>query len=136
MKEEEYLKVQAEKRRSERLHKKEPPEKFQKGFLEDMDERYNLTHELRDRHKQLTTDLGGIDALSYAEKSLIERSLWIEYFVQRREKQLLLEPDKEPDIDSWFKGVKTLEIIFSKLGLKRKAKEVQSITDYLKSKEQ
>ena len=154
MKEEEYIKVQAAKRKHERLSidkkaerekrrreeydylLKEPPEQYEPDFLADMDQRRNLTQDLRSRHKQLVYDLGGIDNLSYVEKSLIERSLWIEHFVTCIEKQLILNPDIPPDTDEWFKGVRALESVYSKLGLKRRAKEVESLTTYLKGKEQ
>jgi hypothetical protein len=61
---------------------------FHNGWLDALDFRTAMTKEMRDRFVALTNDLGGADRLSYAQRSLCERALWLEYWLASQERSL------------------------------------------------
>lgn len=105
------------------------PETYQMGWLQKLDGRLALAREMRDRFDVLTDDLGGADSLSYAQRSLCERALWLEFWLASQERELA---QGEPfEVNKWIQGTNSLQGVFSKLGLQRQAKPVQSLTEYL-----
>jgi len=107
--------------------------KFANGWLDGLDGRLGLARELRQRFKTLTNDLGGSDSLSYAQRSLCERALWLEYWLATQEKDLA--NGGEFDVGKWVQAANSLQGIFYKLGLERKAKDVPSLQDWIKGRE-
>lgn len=104
------------------------PKKFKAGFINELDGRTNIAQEMRARHIALTDDLGGSDKLSYQQLSLVERSLWLEYFLAEQEKVLATGGDF--DSGRWTQAVNSLQGIYAKLGLDR-VRQVRNVTDYL-----
>ncbi|MCC5795262.1 MAG: hypothetical protein JJT85_11085 [Chromatiales bacterium] len=103
--------------------------RFQSGWLDRLDSRYAVVQELRQRFEVIAADLGGLDGLSYYQRSLIERSLWLEAVMARAEEQFA----KGGEFDStvWIQAVNSYQGIASKLGLKRAAKPVPSLSEYI-----
>ena len=114
---------------------KEPPvsAKFANGWLDDLDGRLILAKELRQRYQTLTNDLGGVDCLSYAQRSLCERALWLEYWLATQEKELA--NGDEFDVGKWVQAANSLQGIFAKLGLERVARNVPDLQDWIKRRE-
>lgn len=108
------------------------PSKFKAGFINELDGRTNIAQEMRARHIALTDDLGGAEKLSYQQLSLVERSLWLEYFLAEQEKELAT--GGEFDSGRWTQAVNSLQGIYSKLGLDR-VKQVKSVAEYLSAKD-
>lgn len=109
------------------------PDRFSSGWLDALDTRTALARHMRDRYAALTDDLGGMDALSYAQRSLCERALWLEYWLASQERELA---KGEPfDVGRWTQAANSLQGIYSKLGLERKARDVPDLHDYLKARE-
>ena len=52
-----------------------PPKTFNTGWLSELDGRTAIAQEMRARYAAFTNDLGGVDRLSYAQRSLVERAL-------------------------------------------------------------
>ena len=107
------------------------PSKFSPAWMESLDGRTAIAQELRGRYATVCSDLGGEDALSYQEKSLVTRALWLEYHLQQQEE--LLATGEGFDSGKWVQACNALNGIFSKLGLKRAAKEV-SLTQFIQQK--
>lgn len=112
----------------------EIPIKFERGWLSLLDGRTNLAQNLRLRYDEVCTDLGGTDSLSYFQRSLIERSLWLEYWLSKQERELAAG-NVEFDVGKWVQAVNSLQGVYSRLGLTRKAKPVQSLESYLHAKQ-
>jgi len=111
----------------------EIPEKYKTGWLGDLDSRTAIAKEMRERYKALTDDLGGLPALSYQQRSLAERSLWLEYWLASQER--ILAEGGEFDVGKWVQAVNGLQGIFAKLGLSRVAREVNLSEIIERSKE-
>lgn len=107
--------------------------RFQRGWLDRLDSRHNLTRELRERFDEVCTDLGGRDSLSYMQRSLIERALWLEHWLANQERELAKGQDL--DVSRWIQAANSLQGIYSRLGLERRAKDAPSLHEYLRHRE-
>ncbi len=105
------------------------PQQYNAGFLSSLDGRTAIAANMNQRYRQLTDDLGGSTRLSYAQLSLCERALFLEYWLQEQERDLAA--GKEFDAAKWVQGANSLQGIFAKLGLRRIAHDVTDLADYL-----
>ena len=111
---------------------KTPPKNFNTGWLSELDGRTAIAQEMRERFRAFTDDLGGADTLSYAKRSLVERALWLEFWLAQQEQALAGGSDF--DVGKWTQAANALQGILTKLGLDRQAKDVPHLHDYLKQK--
>ncbi|MBE0471447.1 MAG: hypothetical protein IBX55_18300 [Methyloprofundus sp.] len=109
-----------------------PPTKFANGWLNELDGRTGIAQVMRERYTELTNDLGGVSNLSYMQRSLVERALWLEYWLAQQEQQLA--SGSEFDVGKWVQAANSLQGLLSKLGLDRKAKDPVNLSDFLKAK--
>lgn len=109
-----------------------PPDKFAPGWLSDLDGRTGIAQTMRGRYAEMTSDLGGADSLSLAQRLLVERALWLTYWLETQE--AALAQGQEFDVGKWIQAANGLQGILAKLGLERKARDVPSLTDYLAAK--
>lgn len=107
-----------------------PPDKYNQNWLQSLDKRTAIAQDLTHRHKMLTDDLGGVDQLSYQQRALVERALWLEYHLQQEEQKLA--NGQEFDSGKWTQSCNALQGIFSKLGLNRVAKTIPALQSYVK----
>lgn len=103
--------------------------RFRADFLEQMDGRVAAVKTLHERLSALVTDLGGLDALSYQERSLCKRAIHLERLLEHFEGSLA--HGGAVDYTQYFSMINTLSGLFTKLGLKRRAKAI-TLADYLK----
>ena len=106
-----------------------PPERFSQGWLAELDGRTGIAQAMRERYTVFTDDLGGAERLSYAQRSLVERALWLEFWLASQEKALASGDDF--DVGRWTQAANSLQGILSKLGLQRIAKDVPDLGEYL-----
>ena len=104
---------------------KTPPKKFNTGWRAELDKRTALAQVMRERYLEFTDDLGGADSLTYAKRSLVERVLWLEYWLAQQERALA--QGQEFDVGRWTQAVNALQGILSKLGLERQDKDFTMI---------
>lgn len=107
-----------------------PPRKYSRTWLTDLDGRTEVAKQMRERFKAFTNDLGGAERLSYAQRSLVERVLWLEYWLATQERELA--SGKEFDVARWVQAANSLQGIMSKLGLERVAREIPSLREYIR----
>ncbi len=98
----------------------EVPERYDGDFLESMDGRIRTARTLRDRLRGLTNDLGGLANLSYQEQSLCKRAVHLERLIERKESTLA--HNGTLDENAYLSAITTLSALFTKIGLKRRAK--------------
>ena len=110
------------------------PAQFNNGWLDALDYRTAMAKEMRDRFVALTNDLGGVDRLSYAQRSLCERALWLEYWLASQERSLAA--GSAFDAGKWTQACNALQGIFTKLGLKRVPRDVPDLSEWLREREQ
>lgn len=110
-----------------------PPERFTTGWLSQLDGRTGIAQVMRERYRVFTDDLGGADHLSYAQRSLVERGLWLEYWLASQE-QALAAGDAF-DVGKWTQAANSLQGIYSKLGLERQIRDVPDLQSFIKSRE-
>jgi len=108
------------------------PTTYRPGWLDNLDGRYSTARELRARFDEVCTDLGGADRLSYMQRSLVERGLWLEFWLAQQEQALA--KGQEFDVSRWIQAANSLQGIYSRLGLERRQREAPSLTEYIKGK--
>jgi hypothetical protein len=102
--------------------------RFRPNWLADLDYRTNLAKDLKERYTALCNDLGGIESLSYAQRSLAERCIWLERFVGLQEQEML---EAHFDPRTWILACNALLNIYSRLGLERRARDIPSLQEYI-----
>ncbi|SNT38116.1 hypothetical protein [Tropicimonas sediminicola] len=111
------------------------PDKFEAGYLNRLDGRTAIANDMRGRWQEITEDLGGAASLSYAQRSLVERALWLEHWLQVQERALAEGRVEDFDSGRWTQGCNSLVGILSRLGLERSPRDV-SLANYLEGKSQ
>ena len=112
---------------------KSPPAKFTQGWLSELDGRTGIAQVMRQRYDAFTSDLGGADRLSYGQRSLVERALWLEYWLAQQEQGLAT--GAEFDVGKWVQAANSLQGILSKLGLERVAQDVPNLSEFIARRE-
>jgi hypothetical protein len=97
---------------------------------QEVDGRSVVGRTLRDRLRGLVSDLGGLTNLSYQELSLCKRITHLERLLERQES--ILAHSGSVDLNCYYSAINTLSGLFSKIGMKRRARKIQSLEDYLK----
>jgi hypothetical protein len=110
----------------EKQRNKEVPAKYEYNFLFKLDKRMDITKELLSKYDAITHDMGGSESISYLKDSLVQRFLFLEYYLQQTEKNLV--SGKEVDIGKWVQSLNSIQGLIAKLGLERKPKDIY---DYL-----
>lgn len=105
------------------------PDDYSADWIQRLDGRTRLAQAVRQRYAELTTDLGGHDALSYQRRSLAKRALWQEAVIEQMESALARGEDV--DLGRMTQSVNSLQGLYKTLGLDRVAKPVDSITDII-----
>lgn len=105
------------------------PEKPRQGWLSTLDMRTAVGRDMRGRYAEVCGDLGGEDALSYAQRSLVERALWLEYWIAQQERALA--EGAEVDMGRLTQAGNSLLGLFRTLGLERRQRDVTSLSDYI-----
>ena len=108
------------------------PDKFAPQWLAALDARTTVAQTMRSRYTEMCSDLGGADNLSLAKRILVERALWLLYWLETQEQALA--QGEAFDAAKWTQGANSLQGILAKLGLERQAREV-SLSDYLAKRE-
>ena len=107
---------------------KNVPNEFTNGWLSQLDQRTEIAQIMQRRYNILTDDLGGVNSLSYQQRSLVERSLWLEYWLADQER--LLAQGKPFEVAKWTQACNSLQGLYAKLGL-HKLTQTKDISDYL-----
>lgn len=111
----------------------EIPATFSSDWIDHLDGRTKLARVVRQRLSSLHSDLGGRDALSYQQRSLCRRAVWLEALIERRE--VALANGREIDEGAHTQSINALMGVWKALGLQRKAREVPDLHDYLRNRE-
>ena len=111
----------------------EIPDRYAHDWLEKLDGRTRMAQAARQRLEVLQDDLGGHSALSYQERSLCRRAVFLEMLLEQRE--AALAEGREIDEGSHTQSINALMGLWKSLGLKRRAKDVPSLHEYLQAKE-
>lgn len=110
-----------------------PPESFEQGWINKLDGRTEIAQSMRAKYVAFTDDLGGAGKLSYPQRSLVERALWLEYWLASQER--ILAEGGSFDVGKWTQACNSLQGILAKLGLQRVAKDVPDLAEYLSKRE-
>lgn len=111
----------------------EVPASYRADWIEALDGRTRLARAVHERLATLYSDLGGGadgGGLSYQQRSLCRRVVWLEVLIETRESALAR--GQAIDEGAHTQSVNALSGLLSKLGLARRAREAPSLDDYLR----
>ena len=111
----------------------EIPDRYSNDWLEKLDGRTRIAQVVSDRLEALTIDLGGMDNLSYQQRSLAKRAIWMEAVIEQQE--AALAKGEEVDQGRLTQAVNSLIGLLKTLGLKRQAMDVPDLQAYLSQRE-
>jgi hypothetical protein len=94
-----------------------PSDSYKPDWLASLDKRTTVANDLRQRHKDLCDDLGGIESLSYQKRSLVDRIIFLEFHLQDEERKLANGEDF--NCGSWIQGANSLSGILAKIGIEK-----------------
>lgn len=108
------------------------PKRYTEAWLEGLDGRTRLAQAVRARADALMADLGGEDALSYQQRSLCRRAIWMEAVIEQQEAALA----RGEDIDQGklTQAVNSLIGLLKTLGLERRAREVPDLQSFIRQR--
>jgi hypothetical protein len=106
------------------------PGSFDPNFIDRLSRRYTLTAVVIERREQLEAHCGGNP--SYVEQSLIKRTLWLELIAESFEQKFA--QGEAVDIGALTQLGNTLKGYYKDLGLKRTARPVAGLSDWLAAK--
>lgn len=112
---------------------REIPASYSENWVSKLDGRTSLARIIQDRLTTLQNDLGGPDQLSYQQRSLCRRAIWMEAVIEQQE--IALSKGEEIDQGKLTQATNTLIGLFRHLGLERQSREALSLTEYLAQKE-
>ena len=110
----------------------EIPDRYSADWLDKLDGRTAIARVIRDRLVDLQTDLGGVESLSYQQRSLAKRAIWMEAVIEQQE--LALARGDEVDQGKLTQAVNSLIGLFRHLGLERKAQDVPDLTKWIQER--
>ena len=103
---------------------------YKDDFLNDVDRRSTDIKIIERNLARLTSDLGGLANLSFQQRSLSRHAIFADFLAEKKERALL---NGEPfDEGSYLLVLNCLSGLMSKLGLKRQARKIVSLEEYLK----
>lgn len=111
----------------------EIPENYTADFMERMDGRTRFAQVVQTRFRELTTDMGGLDNLSYQRRSLAKRIVHLECLIEQQEAALARGEDVDPGKVS--NTTNTLIGLLKTVGLDKAARDVPSLSEYLSKRE-
>ncbi|ADH85955.1 hypothetical protein [Desulfurivibrio alkaliphilus] len=111
---------------------KTPPSRYSADWLDKLDGRSRVYQVLKQRHDNILSDLGGPEGMSYAQRALASRAVWLEYWIEQQERNLANGGDF--DSGRYTQACNSLMGLLAKLGLKRQAKDI-TLADYIKQRE-
>ena len=109
--------------RGRERRRRDVPDAWHAGILSELDQRTGLARELHERLAALMDDLGGADSLSYQQRVLCERAIFLELWCQREEAKLVKDGDVAA-VAQWTQASNALAGLLAKLGLHRCSKDI------------
>ena len=108
------------------------PDSYDPKILNGLDKRSRVAKLLHARFDQLAVDQGGLEALSYAHRSLCWRFLFVEAWLETQERTL--SEGGTIDEARYFSALNSYTGLLGRLGLKRRPRPVVPLSEYLKRK--
>ena len=107
---------------------------YEPDFVERLDGRTKLAQVIPARIAAIESDMGGSESLSYARRSLVRRTVWMEAVVETLEQHLA--KDVSIDLGAYTQAINSLLGLYRLLGLERKGRKVRSLHEVRRELEQ
>ena len=95
---------------------------YSSDWLEKLDGRTRIAQVVNERMESLTVDLGGIAQLSYQQRSLVKRVVWLEAVIEQQE--AAIARGEEVDQGRLTQAINSLIGLLKALGLTKKERDI------------
>jgi hypothetical protein len=95
------------------------PERYVRGFIDKMDGRTDLAQRLQIAYQEICEDIGGEEDQTHLKLSLVERAVFLEFCLQKWEREILLDKATPDQIGKWIQATNSLLGLAKTLGLTR-----------------
>lgn len=111
------------------------PERYQPGFLRELDGRTEISQRLNAVYDRIVADCGGSNSLSHTKLALIERFVFLEATLQTWEHAIATDATGSEKLPSrWVQGVNSLQGLARLIGLDRQSPRVVDLQTYVKER--
>ncbi len=97
------------------------PARFEPGFMKRLDGRMELVKGLQKAYEDIVEDCGGADDQTHLRLALIERAVFLEFWLRQIERKVLTGEAKDDAISRWIQGTNSLTGLSKTLGLTKTA---------------
>ncbi|WHZ25321.1 MAG: hypothetical protein OJF51_000116 [Nitrospira sp.] len=108
--------------------------RYRADFIQKMDGRVTAVKALHERFNALASDLGGLESLSFQEQSLCKRIVFLERHIERME--LIVAKGGTVEVHAYIASINALAGLLSKIGLRRRAKKIPPLHEYIEARKQ
>jgi hypothetical protein len=111
------------------------PERYEPGFLREMDRRTDLAKRLQHAFDTIVDDVGGEETLSYAQLAFVERFIFLEALVQSWETRIVANPKGTTKLLSrWIQACNAMTGLARTFGLEKVEKRTIGLKAYIEAK--
>ena len=109
-----------------------PPLRFENNFLQKLDCRTVAFKVLTESFNEVAEDLGSKTSLSHIQSALVERYVFLEYFLKSLEAKIATNPKKSSRlIARWVQSLNCFLGLSKTLGLERRTKKIENLSSYV-----
>lgn len=101
------------------------PSRYDERFTEQLDGRFRIAREVRGRLAAVHADLGGEESLSYLQRSLAKRYVWLE--LHHEADEALIARGQTVDIGKHTQRLNSLIGLARTLGIERRPKVIKGL---------
>lgn len=106
------------------------PEKYEPGFIRELDGRTSLGQRLAKAYDEIVNDTD--ENLSHTKQALIERFVFLEFTLQNWELEIVAHPDRADKLmGKWIQAINSLTGLAKLIGLRRQPKYVGNLKTYV-----
>ncbi|MDA8348267.1 MAG: hypothetical protein M0038_05605 [Pseudomonadota bacterium] len=105
------------------------PDRYSPDFADRLDRRTSIAKAIRGRIEAIETDLGGVDVLSHARRSLVRRVVWLEAIIEHSEQRLAA--GEGIDLGGHTQAINSLLGLYRLLGLERRQRPTRTLRDIM-----
>lgn len=105
------------------------PLRYAPDFAEQLDGRTMIAKAIRGRIESIETDMGGVDGLSHARRSLVRRVVWLEAVIEHTEQQLA--EGGAIDLGGHTQAINSLLGLYRVLGVERRQRNARTLREVM-----
>lgn len=105
------------------------PDRYSPDFADRLDKRTSIAKAIIERIRGVEDDLGGVDLLSHARRSLVRRAVWLEAIIEHSEQRLAA--GEAVDLGAHTQAISSLLGLYRLIGVERRSRPAQTLREVM-----